>query len=158
MSLLHAKTVLSEKFWIVERDGEKFATLRKDDELFILTTKEGITVFETKDKILKTFGKDFFVVNYPKETENQCEVNGFPTNVPPYESMLNARNRLPLFLKSKLSKSLFCAGYYIIKFEKGWVKSFCPKLSTLQSNEYQGPFRTELEMKHALTNAQKLDK
>ena len=40
-------------------------------------------------------------------------------------------------------------------FEKGWVKSFCPKLITVERYETQGPFKTKLEMKTALSNANK---
>jgi hypothetical protein len=57
-----------------------------------------------------------------------------------------------LFTKSNASKSVYCAGYYAIKFDKGWVKSFCPKLITIQRYENRGPFRTELELKQELVN------
>ena len=66
--------------------------------------------------------------------------------------MYDVRKKLPLFTKSNASKSLYCAGYYVIKFNKGWVKSFCPKVITLERNEYKGPFKTEFEMKQVLSN------
>jgi len=69
--------------------------------------------------------------------------------------MYDIQKKLPLFTKSKDSKSLYCAGYYTIRFEKGWVKSFCPKLITLQRYEYQGPFKTDLEMKQVLSRVNK---
>jgi hypothetical protein len=47
---------------------------------------------------------------------------------------------------------LYCAGYYIIRFDKGWVKSFCPKLITIERYENRGPFKTEFEMKQVLSN------
>ena len=81
------------------------------------------------------------------------EVYGFPTSCYPYNPMFNVQKKLPLFTKSGASKSLYCAGYYTIKFDKGWVKSFCPKLITIERYEYRGPFKTELEMKQALSNA-----
>jgi hypothetical protein len=58
-----------------------------------------------------------------------------------------------LFTKSNASKSLYCAGYYTIKFEKGWVRSFCPKLITIERYENKGPFKSEFEMKAVLSNA-----
>ena len=67
--------------------------------------------------------------------------------------MFNVQKKLPLFTKSPDSKSLYCAGYYIIRFDKGWVKSFCPKLITIERYENKGPFKTELEMKQVLSNA-----
>jgi hypothetical protein len=69
--------------------------------------------------------------------------------------MYDIKKKLPLFTKSGDSKSLYCAGYYVIKFDKGWVKSFCPKLITLQRYPYQGPFKTEIEMKQVLSNVSK---
>lgn len=67
--------------------------------------------------------------------------------------MFDVKRHLPLFTKSNKSKSVYCAGYYIIKFDKGWVKSFCPKLITVERYQYEGPFKTELEMKQRLNNA-----
>ena len=67
--------------------------------------------------------------------------------------MYDVQRKLPLFTKSNASKSLYCAGYYIIKFDKGWVKSHCPKLITIERYPYKGPFKTEFEMKQVLANA-----
>ena len=69
--------------------------------------------------------------------------------------MFDIKRRLPLFTKSEKSKSIYCAGYYIIKFNKGWVKSFCPKLITIERYKSKGPFKTDIEMRQQLsiTNA-----
>ena len=65
--------------------------------------------------------------------------------------MYDVKRKLPLFTKSNKSKSAYCAGYYVIKFDKGWVKSFCPKLITIERNESKGPFKTDLEMRQELS-------
>ena len=49
------------------------------------------------------------------------------------------------------SKSLYAAGYFIIRFEKGWVKSFCPKMITLDRYESKGPFKTDIIMRTELS-------
>ena len=67
--------------------------------------------------------------------------------------MYDIKRKLPLFTKSEKSKSLYCAGYYIVRFEKGWVKSFCPKLITVERYETRGPFKTEFDMKSELNRA-----
>jgi hypothetical protein len=152
---LHAKAIIDDKFWIVEKNGVKFATLRKNDEnKFVLSNENGIQVYQNESALKKTFGKDFFTVNIIKEAEHAepNEVHGFPTSVRPHNSMYDIVKKLPLFTKSSDSKSLYCAGYYTIKFEKGWVKSFCPKLITLQRYDYRGPMKTELEMKQVLAH------
>ena len=66
--------------------------------------------------------------------------------------MYNIQKKLPLFTKSQNSKSIYCAGYYIIKFDKGWVKSYCPKLITVEKYQYEGPFKNKIEMRSALAN------
>jgi len=158
MNELHAKPIINDRFWIVERDGEKFATLRKDEEdRFVLSNAAGIKVFNTKDSLTSQFGKDFFVAKIIKESEGAelTEIHGYPTSIVPHNAMFDIKRKLPLFTKSEDSKSLYCAGYYVIRFDKGWVKSFCPKLITLQRYEFQGPFKTELEMRQVLSNVSK---
>jgi hypothetical protein len=158
MTDLHAKPIIENKFWIVEKDGEKFATLRKnEDNRFVLSNEEGIKIYDTKESLTRQFGKDFFVAKIVKEADDALpnEVHGYATSVTPHNAMFDIQRKLPLFTKSSDSKSLYCAGYYVIRFEKGWVKSFCPKLITLQRYEYKGPFKTEIEMKQVLSNVSK---
>jgi len=155
---VQAKPIIPEKFWIVEQSGEKIATLRKnEDNRFVLSNATGMKIYETKESLTKQFGKNFFIAKIIKEADDahSCEVHGYATSTEPHNAMFDIRRKLPLFTKSDDSKSLYCAGYYVIKFEKGWVKSFCPKLITLQRYEYQGPFKTELEMKQVLSNVSK---
>jgi hypothetical protein len=156
MSVIYAKPIVDGKFWIVEQDGSKIATLhKKENNKFILSSTAGEVMFNKKQDLTKQFGEGFFL-NSSKVKVTQTEPNechGFATSVQPYNSMYDVRRRLPLFTKSNASKSLYCAGYYIIKFNKGWVKSFCPKVITLERNEYKGPFKTEFEMKQVLANA-----
>ena len=75
------------------------------------------------------------------------------TSCAPYNVLYDVKKSLPLFTKSIKSKSLYCAGYYIIHFDKGWVKSFCPKLITLEKYDFCGPFKNKIEMKDALGKA-----
>lgn len=158
MTELHAKPIIDNKFWIVEQDGEKVATLRKnEDNRFVMSNEGGIEIYDTKKSLTDRFGKNFFIVKIVKESYNSLpnEVHGYATSTEPHNAMFDIRKKLPLFTKSSDSKSLYCAGYYTIKFEKGWVKSFCPKKITLERYPYKGPFKTELEMKQVLSNVSK---
>ena len=155
MTKLRAKPVIDGKFWIVEQDGEKVGTLhKKENNKFILSGNEGQSFFGKKEELIKAFGKDFFGTKI-KTTVSAVEVQevyGYPTNCYPHNPMYNVQQKLPLFTKSPDSKSLYCAGYYIIRFDKGWVKSFCPKLITIERYEYKGPFKNEIELKQVLSN------
>lgn len=158
MTDIYAKPVIENKFWIVEENGEKVATLRKnEDDRFVMSNETGIKIYETRESLTSEFGKNFFIVKIVREADNSKpnEVHGFPTSTEPHNPLYDVKRKLPLFTKSSDSKSLYCAGYYTIKFEKGWVKSFCPKLITLQRYDYKGPFKTEIEMRQVLTNVSK---
>jgi len=154
---LEAKQLVPNKFWIVQNYGQKVGTLQKNKEGYILVTRKDKMYFETVEKVYDAFGKDFFEYTATKKTKHSkvMEVHGFPTSTQAWNPLLDVQNNLPLYSKSRKSKSLYCAGYYTIRFAKGWVKSFCPKLITLQRYDYKGPFTTELEMRQVLSNVSK---
>lgn len=156
MNELHAKPIIDGKFWIVEEGKEKIGVLKvTEQKKYVFSSKDSVTTFDNKKKLFEEFGKDFFIKGQEKEEkDDKKEIYGFPTSSIPHNSMFNVKRKLPLFTKSSKSKSVYCAGYYIIKFNKGWVKSFCPKLITVDRYPFQGPFTTELEMKERLSRAQ----
>lgn len=147
-----AKEVLENKFWIVEDRGVRIGTLALDEDKYILSDKQGTRFFNSEKQLQKTLG-DIRWGNKVLEDSITFEVHGYPTSYRPYNPMYNVKKKLPLFTKSPSSKSMYCAGYYIIKFNVNWLKSFCPKQVTIENNEYQGPFKTELEAKQALRKA-----
>lgn len=155
MTEIYAKPIIKDKFWIVEEKGERVGTLRKDEESrFVFSNSRGFQIHKNKESLTQQFGKDFFVAKIIKDKDSTLpdEVHGYSTSVSPHNCMYDIKRKLPLFTKSSDSKSLYCAGYYVIRFDKGWVKSFCPKLITLQRYEHKGPYKTEIEMKQVLNN------
>lgn len=152
-----AKPVLDDKFWIVEDEGVRVGTLSKNDEGFVVTLKGKIEFCKSENQLKKKFGKNFLVAKINTEHESKREVHGYPTRTTPYNSMYDIKRKLPLFTKSEKSKSVYCAGYYLVKFNVNWLKSYCPKLITIERNEYLGPFKTEFEMKANLSNVNRTD-
>jgi hypothetical protein len=150
-----AKPVLDNKFWIVEEEGVRVGTLSKTDEGFVVSRAGKIDFYKNENQLKKQFGKGFLIANITNTNGNKntsLDVHSYPTRSIPYNSMYDIKRKLPLFTKSDKSKSVYCAGYYLIKFNVHWLKSFCPKLITIERNEYLGPFKTEFEMKAALSN------
>lgn len=148
--MANAKPILEGKFWIVEDKGVRVGTLTLDEDKYILSDKDGTTVFNSETQLKKTLGS---IKWGHKQLEDSIsyEVHGFPTSYKPFSPMYDVKRKLPLFSKSIKSKSLYCAGYYVVKFDKGWVKSFCPKLITLERNEFKGPFKTDIEAREELS-------
>lgn len=151
--MIKAKPVLENKFWIMEKDGVNFGTLTVNDDKFMFSSAEGVRFFENKKQLERKIGKTVFEIKEHIDIVPDKLVHGYPTSSAPYNPMYDVKRKLPLFTKSEKSKSLYCAGYYIIHFDKGWVKSFCPKLITVERYETRGPFKSELEMKQELSNA-----
>lgn len=151
---IKANTVLKNKFWIVEDNGEKVGTLSYNDERYLYSCNNETCFFDNQKQISKKLGTIHWDDEVSKTiTNSEKIVHGYPTSVTPYNTMFDVKRKLPLFTKSSKSNSLYCAGYYIIHFDKGWVKSFCPKLVTLERYESKGPFKTDVEMRQELSIA-----
>lgn len=157
MTTLKAKEILKDRFWIIQ-DGEvRIGTLSISEDMYMFSSAKGTRYFDSKEAVSKVFGKNILVtqVNTTNNDDtvpaSENRIYGYPTLVAPYNIVYDVKHKLPIFSKSDKSKTLYCAGYYVIKFNKGWVKSFCPKLVTLENNQYQGPFTSELEMKQILS-------
>ena len=155
MTSIKLKEVLKNKFWIVEDKGNKIGTLSLADEKYMLSSSTGSEFFDTKQQLGNRFSKNVSWTKLDITQKGPIEriVHSYPTSCDPYNSIFDVKRKLPLFTKSNKSKSLYCAGYYIIRFDKGWVKSFCPKLITIERYPYKGPFKTEMVMRQELSNA-----
>ena len=150
---INAKPILQDKFWIVEDQGEKIGTLSKSEDGYIYSKQGDISFYNTDRDLEKTFGKNFLTAKITTpEADDELAVHGYPTRTTPSNSMFDIQRKLPLFTKSEKSKSVYCAGYYLVKFNVNWLKSFCPKLITIERNQFMGPFKTELEMRMTLSN------
>lgn len=149
MTELKAKPVIKNKFWIVEQDGEKIATIQAVDEGgFVYVHDDQRERFPTvrllKNKLNIVFDKSS--AKSPRRTESTAEVYGFPSGFKSYNCLYDVSRRLPIFTKTAKSKSYFCAGHYAIKFNNTWTRAFCPKLITLQRYEFLGPYKTKEEL------------
>jgi len=151
MSLL-AKAVVKNKCWIVEDSSHnKVGT--------ILANNTGVTYVDEQQHreqfaSLKLLSDRYNIVvdkALPKKIITEAHtVYGYPCEHNANNSLWDVRHKLPIFTKGKKSKSFFCAGYYIVKFNNGWVKSYCPKLITLNRYPYAGPYDTLEEMQERL--------
>mgnify|MGYP000162006365 FL=1 len=151
---IKAKEVLDGKFWIVEDEGVNIGTLSFDDEKYMLNDTSGkCVIFNNEQQVSKNFGSKILwsKLNITETVPVEKSVHGMPTSCTPYSPIYDVKRKLPMFSKSNKSKSLYCAGYFIIRFDKGWVKSFCPKLITIERYECKGPFKTEIEMRTELS-------
>lgn len=143
-----SKELIPDKEWILKDGDNKIGSVLKNKKGFILARNGSRFNFKDISDLGIELPKNN--VNSSIEIVNSYSIYDYPCSTKPFSPVYNLKKKLPIFTKSTKSKSQFCAGYYIIKFRKGWVKSFCPKLITLERYPYQGPYKTENEMKQEL--------
>lgn len=148
--MLTATPIVKGKYWIVEKDGEKIATIQ--------TSPAGVTFVHNEKRerfvsinLLKAKHNITFIKgpSRKKKPEVSHEVSSYPCDHVPHNALFNVSKKLPVYTKTNKSKSFFCAGYYLIRFNVGFVASYCPKLITLNRYEFRGPFHSKTEMKEA---------
>jgi hypothetical protein len=153
-----AKVLVPNKSWLLENDGEKLASLSKEKKGYCILFKGHEYKVQDLKELKERFGItiDERAIKQERRANTQTtDIYGFPVNGRAFGPLWNVRKRLPIYAKSSKSKSLYCAGYYVIRFRKGWVKSFCPKLITLERYPFKGPFKTEQEMRTTLNSVSK---
>lgn len=155
-----AKTLVPNKEWLIEADNIKIGSVSKAKKGYIFLRNGKSINFKNLAEVNAQFGVAIFEESIkkhkPEPSTQGYVIYDYPCGSKPYDPVYNIKQKLPLYSKSSKSKSLFCAGYYVIKFQKGWRKAFCPKLITLERYPYKGPFKTEEEMKSQLTKVSKL--
>lgn len=152
------KTLVPNKEWIIKTEDYKLGSISKSKKGYSLLKKGKVIKFKSLKEINDILGLSIEENKNQKisiSSHNVNQIYDYPCSNKPFNPVYNIKLKLPLFSKSLKSKSQYCAGYYIIQFRKGWVKSFCPKLITLERYPYYGPYKTEIEMKDQLNKVNK---
>ena len=142
-----AKNIIKDKFWIVELNGTNVGTVKFDDSTYVYfnnNTKETISYTEQE------FKNQFKTVNSTTTKSVFTDVYGYTTNC---EEVFNVRTEenTPVYTKTKTSSNYFAAGYYAIYFPSiKWSSAHCPRLKTLKSYPFIGPFKTEEDVNLAM--------
>lgn len=153
---------ITNNSWIVTNDTANVnigLLSQQIDSSYLLVAKSEKICFTDRLQVNKYFMEDVFDnVSCAKtvSAENTVDnIKGYPVHFDhPHEVTLPDVN-LPLFSKKSTSDTYYCAGYYCLNFPKNWMPAFCPKLSTLETYKYAGPYRSELEMKTELNKLRK---
>lgn len=145
---LIAKSVIKNKFWIVESDGQQVATIQTAPHgvTFVYNNKREnfVSIKMLKDKYNITIAKEH---KTKRTSEVSHDVYGFPCDDIPHNPLMNIAKKLPVYSKTAKSKSYYCAGHYLVKFNTEYIHSYCPKLITLNRSEFIGPFFTKTAAK-----------
>jgi hypothetical protein len=145
MSERIAKPIVKNKFWVVEDDGQKIATIQ--------ATEDGGCVYVHDEQrehfpnvlILKKKYNIRFGSSTKQNTVKQKSIYSFPIVGRAYNQVWDVQRKLAIYSKLPKSKSFYCAGYFTINTNGLWQTVFCPKNITISRYQYHGPFGSELE-------------
>lgn len=148
---LEAKTILKDKYWVVETSGKRIGIIQAiEDGGFIYASESERKRYATIKLLSKEHNISFVKDTNRSRQSTEHEVYGYPTNCKPWNALYDVKHKFPIYTKTSKSKSYYCAGHYLIKFSEKWVRGFCPKFITLNRYEFQGPFKTKAEAQKQL--------
>ena len=143
MEQTEVQTIIEDKCWIVTQQGVKLGTVMRVDEVnggVVFVHDNQRERFRSIGMLMSKYKCTFKHSKTNDETAPQHVVFGFPSDTAPFNTLIDARKRLPLYTKTASSKSYHAAGFYQVKYVNTWLLEFCPKLLTLDRNEFLGPF------------------
>lgn len=153
--------LITETSWLVigDTDDNRIGLLSEIQNQYVLMVKGEKQKFISRKEVNDFFEEDIFnniiePVLAIKEKKDYF-INGYPVDYDNPHEVIIKGNALPLYSKNATSETVFAAGYYCLGFKRNWMPALCPKLSTLNTYSYSGPFKTELEMKISLAACRK---
>jgi hypothetical protein len=153
MTLL-AKSIVKNKCWIVEKDGAKIGTIMSNPYGVVYRYEKQREQFASLKLLSDRYNIRVEKSQQPRAPKRaKCEIYGFPTQGQPHNVLWNVRLKLPIYTKSRKSKSYFCAGHYIVKINNEWTSCFCPKLITMNRYAHVGPYDSQAECDERLSIA-----
>jgi hypothetical protein len=146
---LTIQQVIDNKLWIVYESNRKVGTLR--------SITDGYEFFDQRDKssnIVTDIDQFKLITSNKEELDKVGTIKGYSTESS--KPVISEHHILPAFTKTKSSKTIFVAGFYLINFDGvGWQTAHAPKLATIEKYSFEGPFLTEWEVNIELKKAKR---
>lgn len=145
-----ALPIVKNKYWIVEQDGRKIATVQASDDGVVLVEGENRRKYPSI-RVLGTEHNIRFVRSSASTRDSDSHtVYDYPTAEHPYNAVYDLRSRLPLYTTTAKSRSYYAAGYYAVEYNSQYIIEFCPKKIILQRNKFAGPFKSKTQAQQAV--------
>lgn len=149
------KVVLKDKFWILQKDGASVGTMRVETDHVSVILDGKSQRFNDVTEANQALGISESTASAIVVGQLQ-DVYGYPTDL---EEVFNVREDigLPCYTKNKTSKVVHAAGWYGMMRNGLHAEAFCPKVNTLKSYPYIGPFRSQMDLRLAMTSWKRND-
>jgi hypothetical protein len=135
---------LTSNSWLIRASSGTSGLLFKTDEGYLFMSPQSRIEFESYDAVEKKFGK--LKIEERAEDTEHSHIAGYAVR---HEHIVIKSEKPPLYTIG--GKVVFCAGYWGLKFPKGWTLVCCPKQKTTEDYESVGPFKSKLELSNHVT-------
>lgn len=142
-----AKAVIDKQFWILQEDNKKVGNVEACAGGYqVKINNQVIAQYKSIKMVERNINIHFEApLKVEKKKTPVHEVHGFPAAGRIYNPMWDVPQKLPIYTKTKKSKSWYAAGWYTVKKGRAWAAMQDPKLIVLQRYPYQGPYHTKEE-------------
>ena len=137
-----AKPVIDKKFWILQKNNEKVGNIEATGTGFQVTIDNQVQEFKTI-RMAAQRANIQFEDSVKVSKADTHSVHGYPSASRVHNPVWDVQQQLPLYTKTKKSKSWFAAGWYQLKRGRNWRVVQDPKLISLERYPYAGPFQTK---------------
>jgi hypothetical protein len=142
--MLVAKVVADKQYWILQEADQKVGNIEAWNGGYQVCIHDQVKQFKTIKLAARESNIIFEKSVAPSKPDNTI-VHGFPVSGRCHNPVWDVAHRLPLYTKTRKSKSWFAAGWYSLKRGRNWKVVQDPKLIALQRYPYQGPFHSKEE-------------
>ena len=135
---------LTGNSWLIRASSGVSGLLFKTDEGYLFMSPNARTEFDSYEDVEKKFGK--LKLEERVEDQEVSQIAGYGVR---HEHIMVHSEKPPRYTIG--GKVIYAAGYWGLRFPKGWTLVFCPKLKTTTDYESVGPFRSKLELSNHVT-------
>jgi hypothetical protein len=137
-----AKPVIDKKFWILQKNNEKVGNIEACNGGFQVCIENKVEQYKTI-KMAALRANIHFETGIKSTKPDAHFVHGYPASGRVHNPVWDVPHQLPLYTKTKKSKSWFAAGWYTIKRGRKWKIVQDPKLIALERYSFHGPFHSK---------------
>jgi hypothetical protein len=142
---LIAKPVVDKQFWILQQDNNKIGNIEACDGGYqVKINNQIVAQYKTIKLVERNINVTFETVPKPEKKTSNI-VHGYQAAGRVYNPVWDVPQKLPVYTKTKKSKSWYAAGWYTVKKGRHWAAEQDPKLIVLKRYPYQGPYHTKKE-------------
>jgi len=143
---LVAKPVIDKQFWILQENNNKVGNIEACDGGYqVKINNQVVAQYKSIKLVERNINVTFEAIIKPEKKKKTNIVHGFPAAGRVYNPMWDVPQKLPVYTKTKKSKSWYAAGWYTVKKGRHWAAMQDPKLILLHRYPYQGPYQTKEE-------------